>query len=50
VCRLRREGISRLFERGLGIEEVRAISGHKTLQMLTVYTKLRAEDLAKKLA
>jgi len=46
---LRREAISRLFERGLGIEEVRTISGHKTLQMLTVYSKLKAEDLVKKL-
>ncbi len=47
---LRREAISRLFEKGLGIEEVRTISGHKTLQMLTVYSKLRGEDLVKKLA
>jgi integrase len=47
---LRREGISRLFEKGWSLEEVRAVSGHRTIQMLTVYSKLRAEDLVKKLA
>lgn len=47
---LRRESISRLFERGLSITEVQAISGHMTLQMLTVYTKHKAEHLAAKLA
>lgn len=47
---LRREATSRLFERGLGIQEVAAITGHRTWAMLAVYTKPRAEDLAKKLA
>lgn len=47
---LRREGTSRLFERGLDLEEVAAITGHKTWAMLAVYTKPRAEDLAAKLA
>ena len=47
---LRHEAASRLFERGLGIMEVAAITGHKTLNMLKRYTHLRAEDLAKKLA
>lgn len=47
---LRHEAISRLFEHGFRIEEVRAISGHKTLQMLMRYTHLRGEDLAKRLA
>jgi integrase len=46
---LRHEAVSRLFERGLNVMEVAAISGHKTLAMLHRYTHLRAEDLAKKL-
>ena len=46
---LRHEATSRLFEKGLGIMEVAAITGHKTLHMLKRYTHLRAEDLAKKL-
>jgi integrase len=47
---LRHEAVSRLFERGLNVMEVAAISGHKTLAMLHRYTHLRAEDLAKKLS
>ena len=46
---LRHEAVSRLFERGLNVMEVSAISGHKTLQMLRRYTHLRAEDLALRL-
>ena len=46
---LRHEAASRLFEKGLDIMEVAAITGHKTLHMLKRYTHLRAEDLAKKL-
>jgi len=46
---LRHEGTSRLFERGLDMMEVAAITGHKTLVMLRRYTHLRAEDLAAKL-
>lgn len=46
---LRHEATSRLFEKGLNIMEVAAITGHKTLDMLKRYTHLRAEDLAKKL-
>jgi integrase len=46
---LRHEAISRLFERGLNIMEVAAISGHKTLTMLKRYTHLRAEDLVSRL-
>ena len=38
---LRHEAISRLFERGLNIAEVSAISGHKELRMLQRYTHLR---------
>ena len=46
---LRHEAVSRLFERGLNVMEVAAISGHKTLQMLKRYTHLNAGELAKKL-
>lgn len=46
---LRHEGVSRLFERGLGIAEVGAISGHKEVRMLTRYCHLRAADLAERL-
>jgi len=46
---LRHEGISRLFEKGLNIAEVSAISGHKELRMLMRYTHLRAEDLVSRL-
>lgn len=46
---LRHEATSRLFERGLGIAEVAAITGHKTLTMLKRYTHLRADDLVAKL-
>jgi integrase len=37
---LRHEGISRLFERGLTIPQVAAVSGHKTWQMLERYTHI----------
>jgi len=46
---LRRESISRFFERGLSISEVQSISGHLTLQMLSTYTSHEAEKLAVKL-
>ena len=46
---LRHEGTSRLFEKGLNIMEVSAITGHKDLKMLKRYTHLKAEDLALKL-
>lgn len=42
---LRHEAVSRLVEAGLGDQEVAAISGHKSMQMLRRYTHLRAEDL-----
>jgi integrase len=47
---LRHEAVSRLFERGLNVMEVSAISGHKTMQMLRRYTHLKPEELAQKLA
>lgn len=47
---LRHEATSRFFERGLSIPEVAAITGHKTWGMLRRYTKLKAEDIAMKLA
>jgi len=46
---LRHEAISRLFEKGLNLAEVSAISGHKELKMLQRYTHLRAVDLVSKL-
>lgn len=46
---LRHEGVSRLFERGLNIMEVSAISGHKELRMLKRYTHLSADDLVRRL-
>ena len=46
---LRHEAISRLFEKGLNIAEVSAISGHRELKMLARYTHLRAVDLVARL-
>ncbi len=46
---LRHEAVSRLVETGLGDQEVAAISGHKSMQMLKRYTNLRAEDLVARL-
>ncbi len=46
---LRHEAVSRLVEGGLSDQEVAAISGHKSMQMLKRYTHLRAEDLVAKL-
>lgn len=47
---LRHEATSRFFENtDLDIMEIRAITGHKSLQMLTRYTHLRAHKLAERL-
>ncbi|MCI0653074.1 MAG: site-specific integrase [Methylococcaceae bacterium] len=46
---LRHEAVSRLVEAGFGDQEVAAISGHKSMQMLKRYTHLRAEGLVLKL-
>jgi integrase len=46
---LRHEAVSRFVEAGLGDQEVAAISGHKSMQMLKRYTHLRAEDLVTRL-
>jgi integrase len=46
---LRHEAVSRLVEAGLGDQEVAAISGHKSMQMLRRYTHLRSEDLVQRL-
>ena len=46
---LRHEAVSRLVEGGLSDQEVSAISGHRSMQMLKRYTHLRAEDLVEKL-
>jgi len=44
---LRHEATSRFFERGLDVMQVKAITGHKSLSMLSRYTHLRAADLAR---
>lgn len=46
---LRHEAVTRLFEKGLNIVEVSAISGHRELRMLARYTHLRARDLVARL-
>lgn len=46
---LRHEAVSRLFEKGLGVAEVSAISGHRELRMLHRYTHLRAADLVERM-
>ena len=46
---LRHEAVSRLVEAGLSDQEVAAISGHKSMQMLKRYAHLRAEDLVARL-
>jgi len=46
---LRHEAISQMVEGGLSDQEVVAISGHKTMQMLKHYTHLRSEHLAARL-
>ncbi|GAB0153547.1 site-specific integrase [Marinobacterium sp. BA1] len=47
---LRHEATSRFFEMGLNTMEVATITGHKTLEMLSRYTHLRAETLVDRLA
>ena len=46
---LRHEFVSRMVEGGLSDQQVSAISGHKSMQMLKRYTHLRAEDLVERL-
>ena len=46
---LRHEGISRLFEFGLSIQEVAMISGHSSWNMLRRYTHLKPSDIVEKL-
>lgn len=47
---LRHEAISRLFEKGLEVHEVAAISGHSDWKTLKRYTHVLPEDIAKKLS
>ncbi|KAA0911462.1 site-specific integrase [Pusillimonas sp. ANT_WB101] len=47
---LRHSAVTRLAEHGLSSLELAAISGHKSLSMLSRYTHIRAETLAVKLA
>lgn len=46
---LRHEAVSRLVEGGLSDQEVSAISGHRSMQMLKRYTHLRGEELVRRL-
>ncbi|MEW6648522.1 MAG: site-specific integrase [Pseudomonadota bacterium] len=46
---LRHEAISRMVEAGLSDQEVSAISGHKSMQMLRRYSHLRSQHLVQKL-
>ena len=46
---LRHEGISRLFERGLQIQEVALISGHVSWAALRRYTHIKPLDVVEKL-
>ncbi len=46
---LRHEAVSRFVEAGFSDQEVSAISGHKSMQMLKRYTHLRTEDLVARL-
>lgn len=46
---LRHEAVSRLVEGGLSDQQVAAVSGHKSMQMLRRYTHLRTEDLVDEL-
>lgn len=46
---LRHEAVSRFVEGGLSDQQVAAISGHKSMQMLRRYTHLRTEDLVEEL-
>ena len=43
---LRHEAISRMFEKGMAIEQVAAISGHKTWTNLKRYTQLSPTALS----
>lgn len=46
---LRHEAVSRLVEGGLSDQEVSAISGHRSMQMVRRYTHLRGERLVNRL-
>ena len=46
---LRHEAVTRLFEKGLTLPEVRLISGHKDIKMLLRYTHLKPSSLLDKL-
>lgn len=45
---LRHEAISRMFERGMTVEQVRSVSGHTSLDQLSRYVNLKPEDIAAK--
>ena len=45
---LRHEAISRFFEMGMSIAEVKSISGHKDVRQLFNYTHIQAQIISKK--
>lgn len=45
---LRHTAVTRMFQRGMSLEEVALVSGHRTWQQLRRYTHLRPVDLARK--
>lgn len=45
---MRHEGTSRMFEDGLGVEQVALVTGHKSWAMLKRYTQLKPEDLTRR--
>ena len=47
---LRHTAVTRMFQRGMSLEEVALVSGHRTWQQLRRYTHLRPADLARKYA
>lgn len=47
---LRHEGVSRLFEQGLSIEEVSLVSGHLSWEQLRRYTHLQPSQVTEKLS
>ena len=47
---LRHEALSRYLEKGVSIQDVQVLSGHKDVRVLMrVYANLRAKDISKKL-
>jgi integrase len=45
----RHEALSRMAEKGFTVLELKALGGHKTVEMLSKYVRLNPDDLAKRL-